>query len=52
MTVNNSMTHEACHIMLVEDDVRLSSLIQEYLQQQGIIVSVEHRGDVALVGEF
>ena len=34
-------------ILLVEDDSRLSTLIQEYLQQQGLQVSIEHRGDVA-----
>jgi len=36
------------HVLLVEDDVRLSSLMQEYLQQQGMVVSVEHRGDIAV----
>ncbi len=46
MAERNS-TNEICHVLLVEDDVRLSSLMQEYLQQQGIVVSVEHRGDLA-----
>jgi len=34
-------------IFLVEDDVRLASLIQEYMQQHSIKVVVEHRGDNA-----
>lgn len=33
--------------MLIEDDVRLARLIQEYLQQQAMGVSIEHRGDLA-----
>ncbi len=41
-------------ILLVEDDVRLAALTQEYLQQQGMEVEIEHRGDLALhkVTEF
>jgi len=34
-------------ILLVEDDTRLSALIQEYLQKQAMLVSIEHRGDLA-----
>ncbi len=34
-------------ILLVEDDTRLSALIQEYLQKQTMLVSIEHRGDLA-----
>lgn len=34
-------------ILLVEDDIRLSALMQEYLQQHGIQVAIEHRGDRA-----
>lgn len=34
-------------ILLVEDDTRLSALIQEYLQQHTMSVSIEHRGDIA-----
>ena len=34
-------------VLLVEDDVRLAALIQEYLQNQSIDVSIEHRGDIA-----
>ncbi len=35
------MTHR---ILLVEDDVRLASLVQEYLGEQGMEVRVEHDG--------
>nr|WP_320191431.1 response regulator [uncultured Desulfobacter sp.] len=34
-------------ILIVEDDRRLSELIQDYLQQQGYQVTGEHRGDRA-----
>ena len=34
-------------ILLVEDDTRLSALIQEYLQKEAMRVSIEHRGDLA-----
>ena len=36
------------HILLVEDDIRLASLIREYLQQQGLRVAIEQRGDRAV----
>ncbi len=36
------------HIFLVEDDQRLAGLISEYLQQQGLQVSHEPRGDRAV----
>lgn len=35
------------NVLLVEDDTRLSALIQEYLQNQQMQVSIEHRGDLA-----
>jgi two-component system response regulator RstA len=35
-------------LMLVEDDVRLASLISEYLENNGHQVVVEHRGDRAV----
>ena len=41
------MPTNALKILLVEDDTRLSALIQEYLQKQGMLVSIEHRGDLA-----
>ncbi len=34
-------------ILLVEDDLRLSELVGEYLEKQGYAVLVEHRGDFA-----
>ncbi len=36
------------HILLVEDDARLSALIQTYLEQNDFTVSVLNRGDIAL----
>ncbi len=42
-----SMPEANTRILLVEDDVRLSTLVQEYLQQQAMAVSIEHRGDKA-----
>ena len=47
MSLNPSVPEVAVRILLVEDDARLSALIQEYLQQQGLLVSIEHRGDLA-----
>ncbi|MGB1011858.1 MAG: response regulator [Thiolinea sp.] len=35
-------------LLLVEDDVRLASRMQEYLQPEGFVVNIEHRGDHAL----
>lgn len=44
----NFLTHETdIRILLIEDDIRLSTLIQEYLQQQAMTVTIEHRGDAA-----
>ena len=47
MNTQLSSGEEKLKIFLVEDDTRLSALIQEYLQKQDIDVSVEHRGDRA-----
>jgi len=44
---HSSIAETEIQILLVEDDVRLSTLIQEYLQKQAMEVSIEHRGDVA-----
>lgn len=38
---------EPCRVLLVEDDTRLATLIQEYLTQHGFTVSIEARGDRA-----
>ncbi len=40
---------EPYRILLVEDDLRLAVLIQEYLEQQGFVVMIEPRGDRATV---
>jgi len=40
-------TENVLKILLVEDDTRLSALIQEYLQKEAMVVSIEHRGDLA-----
>jgi len=45
--VNVSAADAGVRILLVEDDVRLAALIQEYLQQQAMDVSIEYRGDLA-----
>ncbi len=47
MSFNSSSAEKNIRILLVEDDIRLSTLIQEYLQQQAMLVSIEHRGDKA-----
>jgi len=47
MSINSSVPEEGFKILLIEDDARLSALIQEYLQKQGLQVSIEHRGDLA-----
>lgn len=47
MAFNSSTPEADTRILLVEDDVRLSTLIQEYLQQQALSVSIEHRGNMA-----
>ena len=46
-STNAASAEDALKILLVEDDTRLSALIQEYLQKQGMLVSIEHRGDLA-----
>ncbi|MBL4635358.1 MAG: response regulator [Kofleriaceae bacterium] len=38
---------ERTKILLVEDDKKLSSLVKEYLEQQGLDVTIEGRGDKA-----
>lgn len=46
-STNVASAEETLRILLVEDDTRLSALIQEYLQKQAIVVSIVHRGDLA-----
>lgn len=45
MQVNNE--HGPARVLLVEDDVDLAELVQEYLQRYEFEVSLEHRGDTA-----
>lgn len=47
MSSNSAIPETKTRILLVEDDTRLSTLVQEYLQQQAMAVSIEHRGDSA-----
>ena len=47
MSIPGSEPEKLLQVLLVEDDVRLAALIQEYLQNQSINVSIEHRGDHA-----
>ncbi len=42
-----AFAEDVLKILLVEDDTRLSALIQEYLQKQSMLVFIEHRGDLA-----
>ena len=44
---NAASTEAMLKILLVEDDTRLSALVQEYMQKQAMQVSIEHRGDLA-----
>ncbi len=47
MSVTVPTSDTAINVLLVEDDLRLAALTREYLQQQGMVVAVEHRGDRA-----
>ena len=47
MLTHSAIPNSPCNILLVEDDVRLSALIQEYLHKQGLQVAIEHKGDKA-----
>ena len=47
MFTHSATSNTPCNILLVEDDVRLSALVQEYLQKQGLHVAIEHKGDKA-----
>jgi len=46
MSENTVITYHI--ILLVEDDKRLSAVVAEYLQKQGLKVEVEFRGDTAV----
>lgn len=40
----------AIRLLLIEDDIRLASLVRDYLTQENFDVSVQHKGDVAVAG--
>ena len=48
MSLQTLTTDCDCRVLLVEDDIRLAKLMQEYLQDNGISVAVEARGDRAV----
>jgi two-component system response regulator RstA len=41
------VNQESIRILLVEDDFKLASLVREFLEVSGMVVSVEPRGDMA-----
>lgn len=46
---SSAQTHgSAVRLLLIEDDVRLASLVRDYLTQENFDVSVQHKGDVAV----
>jgi DNA-binding response OmpR family regulator len=45
--MQNSAESGPARVLLVEDDVELAELVQEYLQRYEFEVSLEHRGDTA-----
>jgi len=42
--IDNKTRDQECNVLLVEDDVRLAKLIQEYMGQQGVTIALEHNG--------
>ena len=48
MSLQTLTTDCDCRVLLVEDDIRLAKLMQEYLQDNGINVAIEARGDRAV----
>ncbi|HIO93036.1 MAG TPA: response regulator [Leucothrix mucor] len=46
MSENTQITYHT--LLLVEDDKRLSAVVVEYLEKQGLKVEVEYRGDTAV----
>lgn len=40
-----NLTTRSTHVLLIEDDVQLASLVSEYLREHEFQVNVEHRGD-------
>lgn len=48
LTKENSMNTKRKSILLIEDDLRLSALVKEYLEKQEYDIDVEHQGDRAV----
>lgn len=48
MSLKTFTKDDPCPILLVEDDARLATLIQEYLDEHGIVIAHESRGDNAI----
>ena len=44
----NTETQQRVRLLLVEDDIRLATLVKDYLEQENFSIKVEHRGDTAL----
>lgn len=44
----NTAANTQVRLLLIEDDVRLASLVKDYLEQENFHITVEHRGDTAL----
>jgi len=42
--IDNKARDQECNVFLVEDDVRLAKLVQEYMGQQGVKITLEHNG--------
>jgi DNA-binding response OmpR family regulator len=47
---NAKMYTPAVRLLLIEDDIRLASLVRDYLTQEYFDVSVQHQGDQAVAG--
>jgi DNA-binding response OmpR family regulator len=45
---NNRSMAPIARVLLVEDDIKLSRLVQEFLQRHGFDVAIEERGDLAI----
>ncbi len=41
-------TQSPVRLLLVEDDMRLATLVRDYLEQENFIIHLEHRGDTAV----
>lgn len=44
----NAAANNPVRLLLIEDDVRLASLVRDYLEHENFSIRVEHRGDTAL----